>query len=251
MTRLTIYRSVVTRTGEITQESTVEIPFTYTSRLFHFMEARSRGYYTNFMKARIAVNPSPVRYLLEQLPGGWTTAITILRHVVVDYKNSECEEAKILNVWEEVVSIRGKDATCEEIAEAAGMSPSHMFGLIAEAAHLQGFNVAKLVKAMAIGEIMERGVREALKPSGFQDRKAILQSAGLYPAPPGTNISVEANAQAGTKLDQNLEAASNIDEFERDTLESTEFLRGVGQHAEPKSLESPASFIQSTPEADA
>jgi hypothetical protein len=197
------------------------------------------------MQGKISVGPSPIRFILDQLPGGWITAIPVLQHVAK--QSGESDEAKILNAWEEAMAVYGTKTTGEQIAEAAGMTPSHMLGVITEAAHLQTVNVAKLVKAIKLGEVMERGVKEALKPAGFKDRERILQSAGLYPAPAGTTINVEANAQAGAKVTQSLAAADGLDEFERDTLDATTFLRSVDQpKEETKALESPAQFVDAT-----
>jgi len=208
--------------------------------LFKSMAVRGHSQLRKHMAKKVGVGPAPIFTILNQLPGGWTTAIAILQHVAK--QDSECEEARLINVWDEVVGLNGSKTTGEQIAEAADMSPSHMLGLITEAAHLQGVNVSKLIKAINLGEVMQAGVKEALKPSGFKDREKILQSAGLYPAPAGTNISVTSTAQAGAQLKQSLAAADGLDEFERDTLESTEFLRGI-----EGPLTSPAQFAAVLP----
>jgi hypothetical protein len=247
--RLTISRSLVVN-GKITQESTGEVrlfcPVNFSGyTLFRLLSLSGAHQYWLHMNGKISVGPSPIRFILDQLPGGWRTAIPVLQHVAK--QDGESDEAKVLNAWEETTSVHGKKTTGEQIAEAAGMTPSHMLGVIIEAAHLQTVNVAKLVKAIKLGEVMERGVKEALKPAGFKDRERILQSAGLYPAPAGTTITVEATAQAGAQVSQSLAAVDGLDEFERDTLDATEFLRSVDQPEEAtKVLESPASFTDST-----
>jgi hypothetical protein len=233
--------------GITTQESISEVrlfsplnPIGYS--LFAHLAKMGKATLWTHMNGKISVGPSAVRYILDQLPGGWISAIAILQHVAK--QDGDSQEAKILNAWDEVMSVRGGDTTAEEIAEAAGMTPSHMLGVITEAAHLQTVNVAKLVKAIKLGEVMERGVEEALKPAGFKDRERILQSAGLYPAPAGTTINVASIAQAGAQLKQALETSEGLDEFERDTLDATEFLRSVSQPSEEtKKLESPSEFV--------
>jgi len=233
--------------GQTTQESISEewlycpIGKGATSNYFQYVVAQARAWQVRFMKSKIAVGPSPLRSILDNLPGGWQTSVLILQHVAKS--DSECEEAKLLGAWEEVMTVHGRKTTAEMIAQAADMTPSHMLGLIVEAAHLQTYNLSKLITAIRLGEVMDAGVKEAVKASGYKDREKILQHAGLYPAPPGTVISVQANAQAGAKLQQSLEASEGLDEFERDTLESTEFLRGLDQPIEHAPLESPAGFV--------
>jgi hypothetical protein len=207
------------------------------------------------MNTKITAAKSPLLAILNELPGGWHTAFAILEHIAK--RDADSEEAKLMAAWEEVFSTHPNEATPEMIAVAAGMTPSHMVGLVAEAAHLTKVNIARLIKAIRLDEVAERGVKEALKSSGFKDREAILASAGIYPARAGSiNIynNPTAAAQAGVELNKALGESDAMDEFERDTLDSTAFLRSVDGQPEPQRLESPASFVDATatvvPEAE-
>lgn len=130
------------------------------------------------------------------------------------------------------------------------MSDARFLGLIAEVAYERGVRVSKLIAAINLEDVMRRGVKEAKKVTGIKDRVPLLQAAGLYPAPAGVviNNSPTAIAQARNALAAVIDTSDNLDEFERDTIESTSFLRSMGdvEDAERKRVESPSNFIDVT-----
>lgn len=210
---------------------------------------RARLALVDYMTSKVFAAKSPLLTILNVLPGGWITAFAILEHVAK--RDSESDAAKLMAAWQEIHEaqpLRSKIIP-EKIAEAAGMTPSRMLGIVVEAAHEMTVNTSKLVAALSMDSIMERAVKEARKPSGFKDRERILQSAGLYPAPSGVTInnSPMAIAQARADMATSIGALDGLDDFERDTMDSTSFLRNLDGQADPKSLESPAAFVQTIP----
>lgn len=199
-----------------------------------------------YMKSKVTSAKSPLLAILNQLPGGWTTAFGILKHIAM--RDSECEEAKLMASWEEVHAIHGSATTPELIAAGAGMTESHMLGIITEACHSMKVSVAKLIAALNMDEVMERAVKEAKKSTGFKDRERLLQSVGLYPTPAGVTInnSPTAIAAARAAMTTAIESTDGLDEFERDTMDSTSFLREVDNAAEQKRIESPSNFVNVT-----
>jgi len=238
--------------GTITQESTVEepLPFTLCPTGWLIGEAklgRARKFLKEYMSQRVTIGKSPIRAILNELPGGWSTAFAVLEYIAK--RDSESEEAKLMAAWEEIHAVHGQKTTPEMIAEGAGMTSAHMVAVIVEAAINMGVVVSRLVQAVSLSDIAKRGIKEAKKPLGFKDRERILQQHGVYPAPPGSNVYVNATAaaNAGAKVKQSLAATDGLDEFERDTLDATEFLRSVDQpEEETKALGSPANFVDAT-----
>lgn len=198
------------------------------------------------MKSKVTSAKSPLLSILNQLPGGWLTAFGILKHIAM--RDSASEEAKLMASWEETHAVHGEKTTPEMIAAGAGITESHMLGIITEACHAMKVNVAKLIAALNMDEVMERAVKEARKPTGFKDRERLLQSVGLYPTPAGVTINNSPTAIAAARAAASgaIESADGLDEFERDTMDSTSFLRGVDNAAEQKRIESPANFVNVT-----
>jgi len=195
------------------------------------------------MKRRLTTAPSDLRAILDNLPGGWHTAFDLLKQVAD--KDADSEEARLLANYEELASV-DVNVPVERIIEAAGMRAGRFLGLIADIAYEKGVRVSRLIAAINLQEVMERGVKEAKKATGIKDRLPLLQAAGLYPAPAGVviNNSPTAIAQARSAMNAAIDTADGLDEFERDTLESTSFLRGIdGQTGEQKKIESPSNFV--------
>jgi hypothetical protein len=237
--------------GIITQELTdeIEVPL-YRTWSTPDPLAIARGHLEAHLKKRSSVTAarSTLRSILDELPGGWHTAFAILESIAK--KDSESEEAKLMAAWLELQAAHPKDPiTPEMIAEAADITPWHMLGLVTEAAFKMRVTVSRLVGALGLDEIMERAVKEAKKSTGFKDRERILQNAGLYPAPSGVTIfnNPTALASARTAMATGIEAAEGLDDFERDTLDSTSFLRGIDNaNEDQKRLESPSKFVEAT-----
>jgi len=158
-------------------------------------------------------------------------------------RDSESEAAKLMAAWEEVHSVHNEATTIEMVVEGAGITESHFLGVVCESCHIMKVNVAKMLTALALDDVMKAGIRAAKKPSGFKDRQAILQNAGLYPSPPGVVINNSPTAIAAAN--NALEAVDGLDDFERDTMDSTSFLRSLENS---KRLNSPANFVDVVPE---
>lgn len=247
MTRLTTSKSLIVN-GQTTQEETFEGIDLSPGAIFGDIRLKYAELgLRKFMKSKVTAAESPLLAILSELPGGWTTAFAVLKHIAA--ADSECEEARLMASWEEIHSVHGEATTPEMIAAGAGMTPSHMLGLITEACHAMKVNVAKLIAALNMDEVMERAVKEAKKPTGFKDRERLLQSAGLYPTPAGVTInnSPTAIAAARAAASAAAESTNGLGEFERDTVESTSFLRGIeNAAAEQRRIESPSNFVTTT-----
>lgn len=200
-------------------------------------------------KTKITAAQSPLRSILNELPGGWHTAFAILMHVAK--KDSDSEEAKLMAAWEETHAVHGSKVTPEDIALAAGMTPSHMLGIIVEAAHSMKVTTSKLIHALGLDDVMKRAVREAKTKGGFKDRERVLAAAGLFPST-STAIAIynnpTATAQAAAGIQSGISATEGLDEFERDTIDSTSFLREFGAPDNPRAaIQSPSAFVDIIP----
>jgi len=227
--------------GRIIRESIDELDTSYGASYAWAILDRADIALARYMKTKVTAARSPIKAILNELPGGWLTAFAVLKHVAL--RDAESEEARIMAAWEEVHSVHAEKTTVELVIEGAGITESHFLGVVCEACHVMKVNVAKMLRALNLDEVMEAGIRAAKKPSGFKDRQAILQSAGLYPAATGTIINNSPIAIA--HANQAVETIEGLDGFERDTMDSTSFLRGLESGG--KRLESPANFVDVTP----
>jgi hypothetical protein len=251
-TRLTISQSRIVN-GQITQERTLDFTFPIITvpldnpwcHLSWRRLAYARARLENFMATKVTVAKSPLLSILNELPGGWHTAFVILQHIAK--RDGDSEEAKLMAAWEETHAVHGTKVTPEDIAQAAGMTPSRMLGIVVEAAHSMKVTTSKLIHALNLDDVMRRAVKEAKTKGGFKDRERVLAAAGLYPST-SQAISIynnpTATAQAAAGIQAGVHAAEGLDEFERDTIDSTSFLREFDTDPARGQIESPAAFVQ-------
>src|SRR5215467_238381 len=121
-TRLMISKTWITD-GQITREWTgsgVDLSpgAVYADRLLQAAQMQLVAY----MKRKVTTAPTPLKAILNELPGGWLTAFAVLKSVAM--KDSASEEARLMAAWEEVHSVHGEDTTIEQIVDGAGVTES-------------------------------------------------------------------------------------------------------------------------------
>lgn len=114
----------------------------------------------------------------------------------------------------------------DELCAMHGIDPRHYIGVVGEAALRYENNSAILLIALSMPEVVNRSIKEALKPEGVADRKMLFQHAGIIPVPAGQTINVKATANAAAKAETITETRKALPSFEQSMMESDAILRG-------------------------
>ena len=79
-------------------------------------------------------------------------------------------------------------STPEAICEASGVPQKVLFGVIMGQLWELAYVKADMVLALNHPKIVERAVKEALKPGGFKDRENLLKAGGVVPIPKNNSV---------------------------------------------------------------
>lgn len=134
----------------------------------------------------------------------------------------EPELAVVLEDWESL-STSGKLRSCiEDLCSARNIDPWHFFSVVNEAAMKFRENATLMIASMNAPGLLEKSVEYGMQKDGFKDRQAVLQSAGVFPSPQGTRISIlnQNSARAAAQSDANVERG--LPSFERSILDMEE-----------------------------
>lgn len=166
---------------------------------------------------------APVALLVRHLKGGKARFMEFaayvpqiepaLAPVVEDYNSLKASLQKVVSI----------DALCR----LHGVDPVHFIGVVAEAAIKFRDNASVTLIAISIPEVVERSIKEAMKPGGDKDRKMLFQHAGIIPVPAGQTINVgaSASANAGAKAEVVEPERRGLPSFERTMIETDHIIR--------------------------
>lgn len=148
------------------------------------------------------------------LPAGFCNTLNLaFRHcggieAMIDlcaYCASECEEAgRIVIMWRETIVDDRQNLIPEELCRKADISPARLLGVLAKAAFQRNIDMSKMLMAMHSPAVLNATAKFALKTDGHQDRKMILQAAGVVPMGGSKGVAVNinnANVQANEQTD--------------------------------------------------
>jgi hypothetical protein len=140
-----------------------------------------------------------ITHLIARIEGGATTALDALRA-------SDLPEARhFISKYDNPIlpSFVRKVLPLEAFSVAAGLSPTRLFGVIAEVIRLQKAQLGAIKAAERHEAIVEVSSQCAMLPDGVTDRMAHLKHMGFTPSPKGStiNIGINATANAAAKSD--------------------------------------------------
>jgi hypothetical protein len=157
--------------------------------------ARRRRAYELLGVAPNAVADAPrIAHLIAKLRDGKSTALEALRA-------SDLPEArKFISKYDNTLlpAFVRRTLPIEAFCVAAGISPTRLFGVIAEVIRLQKAQLGAIRAAERHEAIVAASSDFAMAPEGVDDRMAHLKHMGFTPSPKGStiNIGVTANATA-------------------------------------------------------
>jgi hypothetical protein len=162
------------------------------------------------------------KLIAQIIPGGWRNMFKLFAYLDLGPNDPRM---KLILAWNELEG----HIELNELCEIVGISPGRLFGFICESAYEADQSTAALVRSMNQTGIVMQMVKFAKKKDGFKDREALLKSSGFLPLPRGTQVNVNATAQAGARVSSsssNGRLDEALESMEEDTLEFTEVIRG-------------------------
>jgi hypothetical protein len=175
------------------------MPFAPTPR----STARRVAAYTILGVTPSAVADAPkIAHLIAKLEDGKQTALETLRA-------SDLPEArKFISKYDNVLlpAYVRKTLPIEAFAIAAGISPTRLWGVIAEAFRLQKAQLGAVKAAARHERIVEVSSDVALLPEGVDDRMAHLKHMGFTPSPKGSTINIGVSATANSAASSRADA---------------------------------------------
>jgi hypothetical protein len=216
--------------------------------------ARRRAAYEFLGVAPNDVADAPrISNLIAKIPGGRPAALEALRA-------SDLKEARaFISVYDNILmpSSYRKQLPIEAFALAAKLSPTRLFGVIAEVFRLQKMQLGAIKAASRHEAIVDVSSTVAATPEGVEDRMAHLKHMGFTPSPKGStiNIGIAANATANSasRADAASALAPSEDTIRRmvEARQRSAALASATQHALPAaSAESVPMAFQRRPAAD-
>jgi hypothetical protein len=132
--------------------------------------------------------------------------------------------AEIVDSYETLRPALQAKVSIDEICVKHGVDPIHFIGVVGEAALKYGNNSAILIASLEFPAVVNKSVKQALKPEGFKDREALMKHHGFIPTPHGTHINV--NATAGARADSSTAPESKgLPSFERSMRDTDDVIR--------------------------
>src|SRR6266403_3653705 len=166
-----------------------------------------------------SASSSPIGMLSQQLDGGKSTFMQFARLAV----HIDPSLAPIIESYDTLTGAAQSAVSIDEICAKHEIDPLHFIAVVGEAALKYGENSAIVIAALRFPEIINRSVKEGLKPGGFKDREAMMKHAKFIPTPHGINIGVSANAASRSDSSAAPES-KGLPSFERSMHDTDEII---------------------------
>lgn len=159
------------------------------------------------------------------LDGGITTFINLARAA----ESSDPRVAWFLDEWDSLDARAQNEATAADaLCKRMRYPPIELLQEVAVTAVQLSGNLAGILVALALPEIVETGIQSALRRDGLEDRRMLLQHSGFLPVPRGATVGILNQVAA------NAAAANRNGEFfvpfEQDILEASEETADAARH---------------------
>ena len=110
------------------------------------------------------------------------------------YCADECEEAgRVVIMYREVSPDDRKDLIPEDLCRKADISPARLLGVMAKAAFQRNIDMSRMLMAMHSPAMIGAAEKFGARKDGHQDRKMLLQAAGVVPMGGSKGVAVNIN----------------------------------------------------------
>jgi hypothetical protein len=167
-------------------------------------DRRRRAYELLGVAPNSVADAPKIGHLIAKLRDGKQTALEALRA-------SDLPEArKFISKYDNVLlpAFVRRTLPIEAFSIAAGISPTRLFGVIAEVIRLQKSQLGAIKAAERHEAIVEISSQVALDPQGVDDRMAHLKHMGFTPSPRGSTINIGVSATATAAAASRADAAA-------------------------------------------
>jgi hypothetical protein len=167
-------------------------------------DRRRRAYELLGVAPNSVADAPRIGHLISKLRDGKQTALEALRA-------SDLPEArKFISKYDNVLlpAFVRRTLPIEAFSIAAGISPTRLFGVIAEVIRLQKSQLGAIKAAERHEAIVEISSQVALDPQGVDDRMAHLKHMGFTPSPRGSTINIGVSATATAAAASRADAAA-------------------------------------------
>jgi hypothetical protein len=167
-------------------------------------DRRRRAYELLGVAPNSVADAPKIGHLISKLRDGKQTALEALRA-------SDLPEArKFISKYDNVLlpAFVRRTLPIEAFSIAAGISPTRLFGVIAEVIRLQKSQLGAIKAAERHEAIVEISSQVALDPQGVDDRMAHLKHMGFTPSPRGSTINIGVSATATAAAASRADAAA-------------------------------------------
>lgn len=123
--------------------------------------------------------------------GGKTTAVNAARLVM----HTDERFKRLVYAFDTASPTDQSALRLEDALEACEILPDEFLKTIIPALWTRNVDISKVMAAIAQPQLTEAAIKNATTGGsfGFQDRQALLQAGGLFPAKPGMSINVDAS----------------------------------------------------------
>jgi hypothetical protein len=166
-------------------------------------DRRRRAYELLGVAPNSVADAPKIGHLIAKLRDGKQTALEALRA-------SDLPEArKFISKYDNVLlpAFVRRTLPIEAFSIAAGISPTRLFGVIAEVIRLQKSQLGVIKAAERHEAIVEKSSDMALVDEGIEDRMAHLKHMGFTPSPRGSTINIGVSATATAQAASRADAA--------------------------------------------
>ena len=165
-------------------------------------------------RAREGRVAATLQYAASRLDGGRESFLVYARSAA----SAHPEIKPFLEHYDGITQYERQKYTLDVLAQQAGISPRILIEAVAGEAFEQGVNVANLIAAHHLPEVVRESVKVAVTRKGVKDREMLMQHHGFLPVPKGTTINIQ-NIQRG--------GMSDLPDFEQSVVSLGEAARSV------------------------
>ena len=124
------------------------------------------------------------------------------------------EAARMYYIWKETTLDDRTKLIPEQMCKAADISPAKLLGTLAAAAFQRNIDLSKLMMSINGPKVIAATEKYALKVNGHQDRKMLLQAAGVVPTG-GKGMAININ---NANVQANSDESSGMPDFAEEAI---------------------------------
>lgn len=140
--------------------------------------------------------------ICQMLRGGQTTLLHLVRITAA----TELKAAELIAAYDALTSTAKAHVNLEDLCTQCEIQWPKLVGWAFEAAATTGQHLAAMKAALALPEVVDRSIKEALTKKGYRDREFLYSHSRFIPVPGGSTISVVNQVAANARASNDTKA---------------------------------------------